>query len=198
MTIKNVNQRVGVFVDVANMYYSAKNLYNANVNFGKVLELAVSSRQLIRTIAYTIRAEMPKEQAFFDALMKEGFEVKAKDIQIFPGGAKKGDWDVGIAIDAVKLADRLDTVVLVTGDGDYVPLVTYLQENKGCLVEAIAFGKSASSKLKEAVDDFMDLDINPKPFLLNADKQKPRFNTHRNIAAVKENKDIPETTEIGN
>lgn len=184
MIIKNINQRVGVFIDVANMYYSGKNLHNANVNFGKILELAVSSRQLIRAIAYTIKAEMPKEQAFFDALTKEGFEVKSKDLQIFPGGVKKGDWDVGISVDAIKLADRLDTIVLVTGDGDYVPLVTYLQENKGCLVEAIAFGKSASAKLKETVDEFTDLDENPAPYLLNIDKTKFRFhkkNEHREL-----------------
>ena len=71
------------------MYYSAKNLYNANVNFGKVLEHGVADRQLIRAIAYTIKAEVNKEQAFFDALAKEGFEVKSKDLQIFPGGVKK-------------------------------------------------------------------------------------------------------------
>lgn len=163
--IKNKNQRVGVFVDVQNMYYSARNIYNSRVNFGKVLESAVAGRQLIRAIAYVVKAESPEEQTFFDALEKTGFEVKMKDIQIFPGGVKKGDWDVGVAVDAIKLADRLDAIVLVAGDGDYTPLVTYLQENKGCLVEVVAFGKSTSARLINEADQFTDMDKETGKFL---------------------------------
>ena len=85
---KNPYQRVGVFVDVQNMYYSAKNLYGSKVNFVQILKDAVADRQLIRAIAYVVRAEEPLEQTFFDALEKAGFEVKVKDIQIFPGGVK--------------------------------------------------------------------------------------------------------------
>src|SRR3989344_2273280 len=163
--MKNPSQRVGVFVDVQNMYYSARNIYNSRVNFGKILETAVSGRQLIRAIAYVVKAESPEEQTFFDALEKSGFEVKMKDIQIFPGGMKKGDWDVGVAVDAIKLADRLDTIVLVAGDGDYTPLVTYLQENKGCLVEVIAFGRSTSARLIAEADEFVDIDKDTNKYL---------------------------------
>ncbi len=163
--IKNQYQRVGVFVDVQNMYYSARNIYNSRVNFGKILESAVSERQLIRAIAYVVKAESPEEQTFFDALEKSGFEVKMKDIQIFPGGVKKGDWDVGVAVDAIKLADRLDAIVLVAGDGDYTPLVTYLQENKGCLVEVIAFGRSTSARLIAEADEFIDIDKDTHKYL---------------------------------
>lgn len=151
------HQRVGVFVDVQNMYHTAKHLYNSNVNFGKILETAIGSRQLIRAFVYVVKADAPKEQSFFDALEKVGYEIRVKDIQIFAGGMKKGDWDVGMAIDAIKTADKLDTVVIVTGDGDFIPLVTYLKENKGCRVEAMAFGRSASAKLIESVDHFVDL-----------------------------------------
>ncbi len=170
--IKHKEQRVGVFVDVANMYHSAKNLYGARVNFQEVLKAADAGRKLIRAIAYVIRSESEEERAFFDALTKQGFEVKSKDLQIFAGGAKKADWDVGIAIDAIKLADRLDSIVLVSGDGDYCPLVTYLQENKGCQVEVIAFGKTASLKLIQAADDFIDLSNDPKKFLITESKRK--------------------------
>ena len=117
---KNPYQRVGVFVDVQNMYYSAKNLYRSKVNFVKILEDALSGRQLIRAIAYVVRAEEPLEQTFFDALEKAGFEVKVKDIQVFPGGVKKADWDVGVVIDMIRLSTKLDVMVLVSGDGDYV------------------------------------------------------------------------------
>ena len=98
--------------------------------------------------------------------MAIGFEVKMKDLQIFAGGAKKADWDVGLAVDAIKMAPKLDTVIIVSGDGDFVPLVEYLKMNEGCQVEAICFGKSSSAKLIEAVDGFMDLDINSRKYLL--------------------------------
>lgn len=166
--ISYTNQRVGVFIDVQNMYYSARAMYDSNVNFGRILESATSNRQLIRAIAYVIRSEAPKEQGFFDALSKAGLEVKSKDIQVFAGGQKKGDWDVGIAIDAVKIADRLDAVVIVTGDGDFVPLVTYLKENKGCRVEGVSFGRSTSAKLLEVLDSHIDLDQKPGHYLFKS------------------------------
>lgn len=160
-------QRVGVFVDVQNLYYSAKFVYNAKVNFKAVLNAAVGGRTLIRAIAYVIRAEEEvKKQAFFDALEMIGFEVNAKDLQIFSGGAKKGDWDIGIAMDTIELAPKLDTVVIVSGDGDFVPLVEHLKRAVGCRVEAIAFGRSASSKLVESVDSFIDLDKNTRKYLI--------------------------------
>lgn len=142
-------------------------MYDAHVNFGKVLEQAIGKRQLIRAMAYVIKSEAPKEQGFFDALAKLGLEIQSKDIQIFAGGEKKGDWDVGMAVDAIKIADRLDVVVLVTGDGDFAPLVTYLKENKGCRVEGIAFGRSTSGKLIEVLDQFYDLDAYGKQYLLH-------------------------------
>ena len=172
---KHKDQRVGVFVDVQNMYHSAKNLFHANVNFAHVLEEAVADRQLIRAIAYVIQSQTTEqgteEENFFNILEQQGFEVKMKDLQVFLGGSKKGDWDVGIAVDAIKLADKLDTIVLVTGDGDFAPLVTYLQENKGCQVEVLAFEKSTSSRLLEKVDSFVDLSEETNYFLLKSKKR---------------------------
>src|SRR3989344_2083428 len=164
--VTNIEQRVGVFIDVQNMYYSARAMYESYVNFAKILEVAIAKRKLIRAFAYVIKSETPKEQGFFDALANQGLELKSKDIQVFAGGAKKGDWDVGLAVDAIKIADRLDVVVLATGDGDFIPLVTYLKENKGCRVEGISFGRSTSGKLLEVLDQFTDLDSNPKLYLL--------------------------------
>jgi len=166
LTGKFPEQRVGVLVDIQNMYYSAKVLYKKKVNFKEVLKTAVSSRKLIRAIAYGIKTIEGLEKNFFDALQKSGFEIKTKDLQIFPGGAKKGDWDVGLAVDAIKLAEHLDVVVLVTGDGDFIPLVEYLQNTKGCRVEVIAFSESASGKLAESVDDFTNLSDNKRKFLI--------------------------------
>ena len=95
-----------------------------------------------------------------------GIETKVKDLQIFSSGAKKADWDVGLAIDAVKLSPKLDSVILITGDGDFCPLVEYLQMNQGCQVEVVSFGKSTSAKLIEVADHFMDLDESSSKYLL--------------------------------
>jgi len=164
--IKHKEQRVGVFIDAQNLYHSAKNLYQSRVNFGEVVKTAVGDRALIRAIAYVITTESGEEQGFFEALGKMGIETKTKDLQIFLGGAKKADWDVGLAVDAIKMSPKLDTVIIVAGDGDFIPLVEYLQTSKGCQVEVVSFGRSSSSKLMEIADDFMDLDKDPKKFLL--------------------------------
>ncbi|HEY4695224.1 MAG TPA: NYN domain-containing protein [Candidatus Nanoarchaeia archaeon] len=184
--LKNTFQRVGVFIDIQNLYYSAKNLYSAKVNFGKILETAVAGRQLIRAFAYVIRADIPEEQPFFDALTKSGFEVKAKDIQIFPGGVKKGDWDVGIVTDMIRLGPKLDVMILVSGDGDYVPALEYLR-NQGHLIEVIAFGKSTSAKLITEADEFTDLDQEAQKYLIRTYRNQPRRAYHRNPNREKTN-----------
>ncbi|MFA4871685.1 MAG: NYN domain-containing protein [Patescibacteria group bacterium] len=163
---KYKNQRVGVFVDVSNMYHSAKNLYGARINFKEILKAVTDGRQLIRAIAYVIKSHSAEEEHFFDALIKSGFELKSKDLQIFMDGTKKADWDVGLAVDAITLADRLDSIILLSGDGDYVPLIEYLRVNKGCMVEVAAFGKTTSTKLIEAADDFLDLSSDKGKFLI--------------------------------
>ena len=165
MSIRNPDQRVGVFVDVQNLYYSARNIYTARVKFNEVLEAAVAGRKLIRAIAYVVKADMPEEHTFFEALEKAGFEVKVKELQTFAGGHQKGDWDVGIAMDIIKLMNKLDVVVLASGDGDYLPLLEYLQMS-GQFTETLAFGKSCSGKIKEVTDYFIDLDENPRKYLM--------------------------------
>ena len=148
--IKHKEQRVGVLVDVSNMYHSAKNLFKKRVNFKEILKEAIAGRKLIRAIAYVIKTETEEGIYFFEALSQQGFEVQMKDLQIFAGGVKKADWDVGIAVDAIKLASKLDVIILVTGDGDFIPLINYLQNTAGCLVEVVAFRQTASGKLGTA------------------------------------------------
>ena len=158
-------QRIGVFVDIQNLYYSAKHLYKAKVNFNAILKTAVSGRKLIRAFAYVIKADVKDEKNFFDALELIGFEVRAKDLQTFYSGHKKGDWDVGIAMDIIRMANKLDTIILVSGDGDFKDLLEYVKA-MGCRAEVMAFGKSSSSKLIEVADTFIDLDKNKKRYLI--------------------------------
>ena len=163
--IRHPEQRVAVLIDTQNLYHSAKNLYKSKVNFGAVVKAALGERKLIRALSYVVNTEGGEEAPFFEALEKVGIEIKTKDLQIFYGGAKKADWDVGLAIDAIKLAHKVDAIVLATGDGDFIPLVEYVK-SQGCQVEVITFGRSASSKLREIVDDFIDMDDYPQEFLI--------------------------------
>lgn len=165
--IKHNEQRVAIFIDTQNLYHSAKNIYHTKVNFGAVVKAALSNRRLVRAIAYVVTTESGEEQSFFEALEKLGIEIKTKDLQIFYGGAKKADWDVGLAIDAIKHSPKVDAIVLASGDGDFVPLVEYVR-SQGCQVECISFGKSSSAKLRESVDDFIDMDESPQDFLIGA------------------------------
>lgn len=163
--IRHPEQRVAILIDTQNLYHSAKNLYKAKVNFGNVVKAALGERKLIRALSYVVNTESGEEAPFFEALEKVGIEIKTKDLQIFYGGAKKADWDVGLAIDAIKLAHKVDAIVLATGDGDFIPLVEYVK-SQGCQVEVITFGRSASGRLREVVDDFIDLDEAPHEFLI--------------------------------
>src|SRR5581483_9952376 len=163
---KPKEQRVEVLIDVQNLYYSARNLYHQKVNFGEVLKQAVADRKFIRAFAYVVRTKTGEEKPFFDALSKLGIETRVRDLQEFYGGAKKADWDVGIVIDAIRTSSSLDVIVLVSGDGDFIPLVDYLK-NQGKRVEVMAFGKTTSSRLREVADEFMDLDQSEKFLLKN-------------------------------
>lgn len=185
--IKNKEQRVGIFIDIQNLYHSAKNLYSARVNYKELLKTLIAGRKLIRAIAYVVKADiegaheanaaattgneqrlgsaLTPEASFFDALRRVGIELRMKDIQIFASGAKKADWDVGMAVDAIRMAEFLDAVILVTGDGDFVPLVEYLKWGKGRTVEVAAFSRSANARIKEVADEFIALEDIPKILL---------------------------------
>jgi len=176
-------QKVAIFVDVQNMYYSAKNLYNAKVDFGKVLQESVAGRRLIRAFAYVIRADVGAEREFFEALYKRGFEVREKELQVFYGGAKKGDWDVGICMDAVRMLPKIDVLILVSGDGDYKDLLDYAK-SQGVRTEVIAFGKTASHHLIEEADYVLDMSKDAKRFLIGS----PRF-----VSSLTENNDKSES-----
>src|SRR5512137_534463 len=165
MKIKHEGQRVAVLIDVQNLYHSAKNLYKARANFQEILKLAVSERNLIRAFAYVVRTKTGEEKPFFDALTKLGIETRVRDLQEFYGGLKKADWDVGITVDAIRIAINVDAIVLASGDGDFLQLVDYLK-NQGKRVEIIAFGRSASSKLKDSADEFIDLEKEPDKYLI--------------------------------
>jgi uncharacterized LabA/DUF88 family protein len=172
--IKRPEQRVVILLDTQNMYHSAKHLYGAHLNFGKLVETIAEGRQLIRAIAYVATSKTGEEKGFFGALQAAGIETKSKDVIEFASGERKADWDVGIAIDAVKFSDRVDSVVLVSGDGDFVPLVEYLKA-KGITVVAAAFSESTSKLLREAVDEYFDISEHRAELLMSTGTKTTRF-----------------------
>ncbi len=171
--MKHIDQRVALFIDTQNLYHTARSLYGRRVNFENVLKESVAGRKLIRARAYVVTTENEDEKNFHEALQKQGIELKSKELQVFAGGSKKADWDVGLAIDAVASAPKVDVVIIASGDGDFIPLVEYLQYTHGCQVEVISFGRSTSAKLKEAVDRFEDMDAHPETFILGGYGNRP-------------------------
>lgn len=172
MLAMHPNQRVGIFIDVQNIYHSAKNLYNARVNFKELIRTLVHERPLVRAVAYVVKSDTALgEKEFFEALRKSGLELRLKDLQVYPGGIKKADWDVGLAVDAIRMASFLDVVILVTGDGDFVPLVEYLKAGLGRQVEVGAFSRTTSGRLRDAADRFTELELIPKILLKIRKKQ---------------------------
>lgn len=190
-SINYSNQRVGIFIDVQNLYHSAKNIHHGRVNYKELMKHLVGQRQLIRAMAYVVRSEgiitdgpqqrsspgisrrekdygeaqMSSESAFFEALENAGLELRVKDLQVYAGGMKKADWDVGMAVDAIRMSSFLDVVILVTGDGDFLPLVEYLKWGAGRVVEVAAFRRSASLKMQESADNFINIEDIPRIIL---------------------------------
>ena len=157
------NQRVAILIDVQNLYHSAKHLYQGRVNYKELIKYLTDGRKLIRIIAYVVKSDVSLgEMQFFETLEKYGIELRIKELQVYPDGTKKADWDVGMAVDAIRISKFVDVVILVTGDGDFIPLVDYLKWGQGVIVEVGAFSKTASSKLQESADKFINLESIPK------------------------------------
>lgn len=180
--IKHLAQRVAVLVDAQNMYHSAKHVHGARLNFGKVVDAAVAGRPLVRALAYVAKSKTGEEASFFEALKESHIEPKIKDVQEYASGAKKADWDVGMAIDAVKLAEKVDVIILLTGDGDFVPLIEYLH-GRGVMVEVVAFAESTNAQLKAIADSFVDISSHDE-FLLRAGRRPPTVRGSKRVEEV--------------
>jgi len=165
MTEIHPSQRVAVLADAQNLYHTAQSLYSRNIDYSKLLEKSVSGRELVRAIAYVIRADSPDEERFFEALIDIGFETKIKEIKTFGDGSKKADWDVGMSIDAVTLGNKVDAVVLCTGDGDFSRLCSHLR-HEGVRAEVMGFEQSTADELVEAADSFVNMTERTETFLL--------------------------------
>ncbi len=173
MSTKHTDQRVGIFIDTQNLYYSARFLFGRKVNFKAIVDTAASGRKLIRAIAYVIGTKTQEEKPFFEALQKSGIEIRQKELIEYMSGQKKGDWDVGLTVDAIRMLDMLDVVVIVSGDGDYEPLVDFAR-SRGRIVEVMSFRETTSGRLVEAVDGYINLSEDKKQYLIGGPKRSSK------------------------
>lgn len=197
--IKHANQRVGIFIDTQNLYHSAKHLHGSRVDFAAILREAVAGRQLIRALAYVISTPQGAEHAFFNALNSLGIEVRKKEIKEFGYQEfKRASWDVEMTLDAIRMASRLDAIVIVSGDGSFSPLVEFLKSTTGIQTEVIAFGRSCAQALKDGADDFFDLSENPDSYLMfSARREKLAREWNYGHGAIEEVDCLPDDPTCG-
>ncbi|MDQ3238209.1 MAG: NYN domain-containing protein [Actinomycetota bacterium] len=172
MERKNSTERVAVFVDGANLYHSIKSYYKGVLDYGQLLSATVAGRELLRATFYIVEKQekddsqgTPSARSFVYNLNKFGYKVRSKPLVVHetftPDGERsithKGDWDMGIVVDMIRLSEHADTYVLVSGDGDYVEAVEYLQSEKGIRVEVVSAGQCTSQALLDVCDSHTDL-----------------------------------------
>ena len=173
MERRGQEERVAVFVDGANLYHSIKSYYKGVLDYGRLLSAAVGERRLLRATFYIVEKHQdaddpqatPSARSFVYNLNKFGYKVRSKPLVVHetltPEGERtfshKGDWDIGIVVDMMRHADHADTYVLVSGDGDYVEAVEYLQSEKGLRVEVISAAQCTSQALLDVCDSHTDL-----------------------------------------
>ncbi|CAA9444880.1 MAG: hypothetical protein AVDCRST_MAG28-600 [uncultured Rubrobacteraceae bacterium] len=172
-------EKVAVFVDGANLYHSIKSYYKGILDYGVLLDAAVGGRKLLRATFYIVEKQEPDEastgasgggggsgaRSFVYNLNRFGYKVRSKPLVVHETlsaegervVSHKGDWDMGIVVDMVRLADHADTYVLVSGDGDYVEAIEYLQSEKGLRIEVVSAGQCTSQALLDVCDTHTDL-----------------------------------------
>jgi uncharacterized LabA/DUF88 family protein len=176
---RDQSSRVAVFVDGANLYHAIKSYYRGVLDYSRLLEAAVGGRSLLRATFYIVEKQeaddaqgTPSARSFVYNLNKFGYKVRSKPLQVHetvsPEGERtvshKGDWDVGIVVDMMRLAAHADAYVLVSGDGDYVEAVEYLQSEMGLRVEVISAAQCTSQSLLDVCDRHTDLADIPELF----------------------------------
>lgn len=148
--------RVGVFVDVQNMFYAAKDRFERRVDYIKLLDLIVGPRQLMKAYAYIVQIPEIKQGNFISLLEHNGYTIRSKDLRLRGDGSAKGDWDVGIAVDVVSMLTTLDVVILASGDGDFCPLAELIKQ-QGKRIEVVAFEHNTSMDLQAMADQFFPI-----------------------------------------
>jgi len=152
--------KVAVFADVQNIYYTVKQQYQCHFDYGTFLEHATSGRSLVKAMAYATDKGDRKQIEFQQILERMGFEIKLTPFLQRHDGSAKGDWDVGIALDMVEYAKRVDTIVLASGDGDFTAVVDKIRQEHWISVEVYGVPDLTASALIEAATRFVPIQGN--------------------------------------
>ncbi|KAB0465332.1 NYN domain-containing protein [Vibrio splendidus] len=156
-------ENIAILVDVQNVYYTTRDKYRSNFDYNQFWYVATEGRNVVTANAYAISSQDPKQRQFHHILRGVGFNVKLKPFIQRRDGSAKGDWDVGIALDAIELAETVDTIVLVSGDGDFEILVERIKERFGKPVEVYGVPGLTAQNLIDSASKFVPIE---KDFLL--------------------------------
>jgi len=153
-------ETVSILVDVQNVYYTTRQAFKRNFDYNKFWAQATKNRKLVKATAYAIESQDEKQRQFQNILRAIGFEVKLKPYIQRSDGSAKGDWDVGIALDAMEYAEQSDTVILVSGDGDFDLLANRMQSKHHALVVVYGVEPLTAASLINAASQFIPIDSN--------------------------------------
>jgi uncharacterized LabA/DUF88 family protein len=154
----NAMNRIGVFVDVQNIYYTTRDTFNRPFNYRALYQSLSEQGQIKVAYAYAIDRGIEQQQKFQSALRHIGFEVKLKPYIQRADGSAKGDWDVGITIDVMENAEALDHIVLLSGDGDFAILLDKVRQKYGCKTSVYSVLNLSSHSLIRSASEFIDID----------------------------------------
>lgn len=151
-------EKVAILVDVQNVYYTTKEKYRSNFDYNQFWYVATTGREVIKANAYAIASQDPRQRQFHHILRGVGFEVKLKPFIQRRDGSAKGDWDVGLALDAIELAEEADVIVLVSGDGDFEVLVERIKQRFNKPVEVYGVPGLTAQNLIDSASRFHPID----------------------------------------
>ena len=151
-------ETVSILVDVQNVYYTTRQTFNCNFDYNKFWALATKNRQVVNAVAYAIGRSDEKQKQFQNILRAIGFEIKLKPFIQRADGSAKGDWDVGIALDAIEFAEQSDTVILVSGDGDFDILANRMKSKHNATVEVYGVKALTAASLINAADKYIPIE----------------------------------------
>lgn len=177
---RTFHERVGIFVDVQNMFYAARQQFNGRLDFQRLLTLSSNNRRVSRAIAYIIQTPDIDQSNFISLLTRSGYEVKSKELRTRIDGSAKGNWDMEMAMDIISFLPKLDVVALVSGDGDFVPLVQKIKSEYNVRCEVFGFEHNTAVDLKEIADVFHPIGRD-----LILESSIDRVNDHDNASTAK-------------
>ena len=151
-------QKVAIFVDVQNVYYTTRQAFGRQFDYRAFWAAVTADREVIAAYAYAIRRDGGKQQGFQQILRDIGFEVKLKPYIQRSDGSSKGDWDVGITLDMLELAEQVDVVVLASGDGDFDMALDRIRDRFSVPTEIYGVGQLTAVSLIKSAQTFIAID----------------------------------------